>query len=64
MKKESYQGVPAAELQQKLAAYRAELWQSRQQVAAQQLKNYRKIREKRRQIARILTELNAKEGVK
>lgn len=59
VKKESFKGLPAAELSQKVEAARQQLWQFKQQVAGQQLKNYRKIREQKKQIARLLTELNS-----
>lgn len=61
-KKESFKGLPAAELKQKVETARQQLWQFKQQVAGQQLKNYRKIRDQKKQIARLLTELNAIKG--
>lgn len=46
------------ELNKKLIQLRKELMQLRFQKAAQQLPNFQKIKQTKRQIARILTEIN------
>lgn len=62
--RENLPALSEAELEQKITTSRQQLWQLRQQVAGQQLKNYRQIRLKRRQVARYLTEGNRRGRIK
>ena len=60
MKTSDLREMTPAELQHKVAQLRRELLGTRIQHAAQQLKNPLKLRETRREIARLLTIINEK----
>ena len=62
MKTAELRELTIAELEKKAAETRRELLTLRIQNANQQLKNPLKLRESRREIARILTILNQKKG--
>ncbi len=60
MKKKTYKGIDKAELKDKLADKSKKLAQFRTEVAIGKTKNVKEGRELRKEVARILTELNAK----
>ena len=60
MKTSELREMTSAELQRKVGELQRELLSTRIQNAAQQLKNPLKLRETRREIARILTIINEK----
>lgn len=62
MKAAALREMTAAQLRQQLEADRQEIFNLRFQGATQQLENPRRIREVRRNIARILTLLHEQEG--
>ena len=64
MKTSELREMSAAELERKAGELRRELLTLRIQRAGQQLKNLLKIRELRREIARVLTIINEKEKSK
>jgi ribosomal protein L29 len=58
---QKFQEYSVEELKKKLSKSRAELMELHFQKAAQQLRNFQKIKQSRREIAQILTALNKKE---
>jgi large subunit ribosomal protein L29 len=61
MKGEAIRGLVASELEQQLANLRSELFNLRFQQATRQLRNPSRIRQVRRDIARILTIMRERE---
>jgi len=62
MKAAAFRGLARTELEQQLAGLRGELFNLRFQQATRQLRNAARIRQVKRDIARILTLLREKEN--
>ena len=62
MKAKEFRGLSREELKAKLKGFRADLMKMRFDKAKGELKNLMKVKEARKNIARIMTLLNEKEG--
>jgi len=62
MKAEAIRGLTRAELEQQLAGLRSELFNLRFQQATRQLRNPARIRQVKREIARLLTIMTERES--
>ena len=58
-KKVNYKGLPMDDLQKKLKDFKIELFNLRFQLVVNQLENPSRVRTVKREIARILTEINS-----
>ena len=62
-KKVSYKGLPLDDLKKKLKDFKAELFNLRFQLVINQLENPSRVRTVRKEVAKILTEMNAQQKV-